>query len=47
VALIKVKAGPEHAPGNSLAQMFRARIIDVAVDSLIVEVTGTEEKSKV
>jgi acetolactate synthase-1/3 small subunit len=45
LALIKVKAGPDQrAQVNSLAQMFRARIIDVAVDSLIVEVTGTEEK---
>jgi len=45
LALIKVKAGPEkRAEVNSLAAIFRARIVDVAADSLIVEVTGTEEK---
>ena len=45
LALIKVKAGPEQrAQVNSLAEIFRARIVDVATDSLIVEVTGTEEK---
>ncbi len=45
LALIKVKAGPEQrAEVNSLAQIFRARIVDVAADLLIVEVTGTEEK---
>ncbi|MGC8855965.1 MAG: acetolactate synthase small subunit [Anaerolineae bacterium] len=45
LALIKVKAGPEQrAEVNSLAQIFRARIVDVAADSVIVEVTGTEEK---
>ena len=45
LALIKVKAGPEkRAEVNSLAAIFRARIVDVASDSLIVEVTGTEEK---
>ena len=45
LALIKVKAAPEQrAEINSLAQIFRARIVDVAPDSVIVEVTGTEEK---
>jgi acetolactate synthase-1/3 small subunit len=45
LALIKVKAGPEkRAEVNSLAAIFRARIVDVAADSVIVEVTGTEEK---
>jgi len=45
LALIKVKAGPEQrAEVNSLAAIFRARIVDVAADSVIVEVTGTEEK---
>ena len=27
-----------------LAEIFRARIVDVAADSLIVEITGTEDK---
>ncbi len=45
MALIKVKAGPDkRAEVNSLASIFRARIVDVASDSVIVEVTGTEEK---
>jgi acetolactate synthase-1/3 small subunit len=45
LALIKVKAAPEQrAEVNNLAAIFRARIVDVAADSVIVEVTGTEEK---
>jgi acetolactate synthase-1/3 small subunit len=37
--------GPEkRAEVNSLAEIFRARIVDVAVDSVIVEITGTEDK---
>ena len=45
LALIKVKVGPEQrAEVNNLAAIFRARIVDVAADSVIVEVTGTEEK---
>jgi len=45
LALIKVKAGPEkRAEVNSLAGIFRAHIVDVAADSVIVEATGTEEK---
>ncbi len=45
LALIKVKAEPEkRAEVHSLAGIFRARIVDVAADSVIVEVTGTEEK---
>jgi acetolactate synthase I/III small subunit len=45
LALIKVKATPEHrAEVNNLAAIFRARIVDVAADSVIVEITGTEEK---
>jgi acetolactate synthase I/III small subunit len=45
LALIKVKVGPEkRAEVNSLAEIFRARIVDVAADSLIVEITGTEDK---
>ncbi|MFZ5822102.1 MAG: acetolactate synthase small subunit, partial [Chloroflexota bacterium] len=45
LALIKVKVGPEkRGEVNNLASIFRARIVDVAADSVIVEATGTEEK---
>ena len=45
LALIKVKVGPERrAEVNGLAEIFRARIVDVATDSVIVEITGTEDK---
>ena len=45
LALIKVKAAPERrAEVNGLAEIFRARIVDVAADSLIIEITGTEDK---
>ncbi|OGO64634.1 MAG: acetolactate synthase small subunit [Chloroflexi bacterium RBG_19FT_COMBO_55_16] len=45
LALIKVKASPDQrAEIANLAAIFRARIIDVAPDSVIVESTGTEDK---
>ncbi len=45
LALIKVKVGPERrAQVNGLAEIFRARIVDVAADSIIIEITGTEDK---
>jgi len=45
LALIKVQATPEKRPEiANLADIFRAKIIDVASDSVIVEITGTEEK---
>ncbi len=45
LALIKVKASPEQrAEVANLASIFRARIVDVASDSVIVEITGTEDK---
>ncbi|MBP1702499.1 MAG: ilvN [Chloroflexi bacterium] len=45
LALIKVKATSEQRGEiNNLASIFRARIIDVAPDSVIVEITGTEDK---
>ena len=45
LALIKVRVGPEHrAEVNGLADIFRARIVDVAPDSVVVEITGTEDK---
>ncbi|HMR99576.1 MAG TPA: acetolactate synthase small subunit [Anaerolineales bacterium] len=45
LALIKVRAAPERrAEVNGLAEIFRARIVDVAADSVVVEITGTEDK---
>jgi acetolactate synthase-1/3 small subunit len=45
LALIKVQVAPERrAEVNGLAEIFRARIVYVAPDSFIVEITGTEEK---
>ena len=45
LALIKVKATPEKRPEiASLASIFRAKIVDVAPESVIVEITGTEDK---
>jgi acetolactate synthase-1/3 small subunit len=45
LALIKVKATPEQRSEiNNLVAIFRARIVDVAPDSVIVEATGTEDK---
>jgi acetolactate synthase-1/3 small subunit len=45
LALIKVRASPEQRTEVAgLADIFRARIIDVASDSVIVEITGTEDK---
>ena len=45
LALIKVRANPEQrAEVANLASIFRGRIVDVAPDSVIVEVTGTEDK---
>jgi acetolactate synthase I/III small subunit len=45
LAMIKVQVGPEkRSEINNLAAIFRARIVDVAADSVIVEITGTEDK---
>ncbi len=45
LALIKVKANATtRAEIAQLVDIFRASIVDVAADSLIVEVTGDEEK---
>ena len=45
LALIKVMVAPERrAEVNGLAEIFRARIVDVAADAVIVEITGTEDK---
>lgn len=45
LALIKVAA--THASRSGIMQLvdvFRARVVDVAPDSLVVEITGTEDK---
>ena len=45
LVLIKVKALPEQRQGViSVADIFRAKIIDVATDSLIIELTGNQSK---
>lgn len=45
LALIKISATPEkRAEIANLANIFRAKIVDVAPDSVIVEITGTEDK---
>jgi acetolactate synthase-1/3 small subunit len=43
--LIKVKSTPKRRTEiSNLANIFRAKIVDVAPDSVIVEITGTEDK---
>ncbi len=45
LALIKVAAPPDARAGvMQLEQVFRARVVDLAADSLIIEATGTEDK---
>ncbi|MGB9640812.1 MAG: acetolactate synthase small subunit [Anaerolineales bacterium] len=45
LALIKVKANlDQRAEIANLASIFRGRIVDVAAESVIVEITGTEDK---
>lgn len=45
LALIKVKATTSQLSEiNQLAEIFRGKIVDVASDSVIVEITGDEEK---
>jgi acetolactate synthase-1/3 small subunit len=45
LALIKVSATPEsRSHVLELANVFRARVVDVAPDSLTVEITGAEDK---
>jgi acetolactate synthase-1/3 small subunit len=45
LALIKVRADAAgRAEIAQLAEIFRAKIVDVAADSVVVEVTGDEEK---
>jgi acetolactate synthase-1/3 small subunit len=44
--LLKVAApaGPARSQVTELAEIFRGRIVDVAADSVIVEISGTEKK---
>jgi acetolactate synthase-1/3 small subunit len=45
LAMIKVAATPAERPGLvHLVDVFRARIIDLAPDSLTIEITGAEDK---
>jgi len=45
LALIKVLAKPnQRAEIANLANIFRAKIVDVAPDSVILEISGTEDK---
>ena len=45
LALIKIGATHEARPHVlELASVFRARVVDVAPDSLTIEITGTEDK---
>jgi len=43
--LVKVAAAPEQRQGIvSIADIFRAKVVDVSKDSLIVEMTGSKTK---
>ena len=45
LALIRVKAGhDQRAEVMQVAEVFRARVVDVSTDALIFEITGTEDK---
>jgi acetolactate synthase I/III small subunit len=45
LALIKVTAAASSRPDiMQMVDVFRARVVDVAPDSLIIEITGTEDK---
>lgn len=45
LALIKVRSNSEvRSQILQICEVFRARVVDVAIDALIVEITGTEEK---
>lgn len=45
LALIKVAATPDaRSQVLELANVFRARVVDVAPDSITIEITGTEDK---
>jgi len=45
LALIRVHApSPRRAEVTELVNLFRAKVVDVAPDSLMIEITGTEDK---
>lgn len=45
LAMVKITATPEiRAAVMQLAEVFRARVVDVTNNSLIIEITGDEEK---
>jgi acetolactate synthase-1/3 small subunit len=45
LALIRVHAPPpRRAEVTELVSLFRAKVVDVAPDSLMIEITGTEDK---
>lgn len=45
LVLIKVKAEPQNrAEVCQMAELFRAKVVDVQADSLTIEITGGEEK---
>jgi acetolactate synthase-1/3 small subunit len=45
LVLVKVAAKPEQRQGIiSIADIFRAKVVDVSKDSLVVEMTGTKSK---
>ncbi len=45
LALIKVAASPsDRAHVMQLVEVYRARVVDVSPDSLVIETTGTEDK---
>lgn len=45
LALIKVQGGAQQRAGVlQICEVFRARVVDVATDSLVVEITGTQDK---
>jgi acetolactate synthase-1/3 small subunit len=45
LALIKVRAdADQRAKVLQICEVFRARVVDVSTDALIVEITGTEDK---
>ncbi len=47
LVLLKVSARPDQRQGIiSIADIFRAKVVDVSKDSLILEMTGSESKIK-
>ena len=45
LAMVKVRATSSDRPGLvAMADIFRAKIVDVATDSVIIEITGTKAK---